>query len=80
MKAQALRRRYGRARLTSRQRARLPASAFALESRRELPILDAGHVRAAFGRLENMRDAGHLTASEYDHAHARIEAAARRFP
>lgn len=65
--------------MTSRQRAALPSSSFALPSKREFPINDAAHVRAATSRLEAAHWEGRVTGSEYEMAKRRIAKAARRF-
>lgn len=74
-----LRQRYGRAHLSYAERQRLPARAFALEARRELPLVDATHVRDAASRLSMMRHLRHVTPAEARHASKRLHAAARRF-
>lgn len=66
-------------RLTTAQRRRIPASGFALPKRRALPIIDSGHVRAAAGRLGQMKKRGSVTATEYKEARRRILEAEARF-
>ena len=66
-------------RLTTRRRNDLPDSAFALPHRRELPIEDAAHVRAASARLSMMRHEGHVTQAEYEEARHRIIVAGHKF-
>jgi hypothetical protein len=73
------------ARISSAQRAKLPARAFALPEKRALPLtdssgkhLDAKHIRAAAARLSMMRNLGHVSKSEAARAHKRIELAAKK--
>lgn len=73
------RRRRARSRLTYQQRHHLPHKSFALESREELPLIDAAHVRNAPARLSEMKHFGHVTPSEYRHALRRIKKAAKRY-
>lgn len=64
--------------LSAAQRRRIPSNRFALPRTRKLPLNDASHVRNAATRLEQMRNRGSVTASEYRSAHRRIRAAERR--
>lgn len=65
-------------------RENLPPSAFALRKRRALLLtdkngnLDAGHVKAAAGRLSMMKHLGHLKPGEWKEGHARIMAAGKK--
>lgn len=58
--------------LTAAQKRALPARAFALPGRRQLPLIDPAHVRNAAARLAQMHRRGTVTASEYRRAHEKI--------
>ena len=62
--------------LTTKQRNRLPSSAFAYPERRALPIVDAAHVRAAIARIGQTQFPSMSTARS---AASRIIRAAKRF-
>jgi hypothetical protein len=62
--------------LSTRARNRLPAERFAFTKKRKEPITDAGHVRNAIARFDQVED---VTDAERDAAWKRIRAAARRF-
>jgi len=62
--------------LSTRQRNRLPAERFAFTKKRKEPITDAGHVRNAIARFDQVEG---VTDAERDAAWKRIRAAARRF-
>lgn len=64
--------------LTTEQRKKLPASAFALPSLRKFPIHDAAHVRNAAARLEQAKKSNAVTAAQYQEAKANIAKAAKR--
>lgn len=72
------------AHVTTAQRNRLSPSAFALPKARKLLLTDkngkvnAGHVKAAAGRLSMMRNDGSLSRAEYATAHKRIVSAGKR--
>ena len=71
-------------RLTYDERKKLPASAFALPKRRELPLtngkgeLDPKYVDNAAARLSMMDHEGHVTKAEKESAHKKIEAAKKK--
>jgi len=62
--------------LESAERRELPDSAYALPAQRKLPLSDAGHVRAALARFDQV--AG-VSDADRDLAWANILAAARHF-
>jgi hypothetical protein len=64
------------AKLSSDDRDELSKSEFAFPKQRKEPIEDAGHVRAALARFDQVKDA---TDAERDDAWKRITAAARKF-
>lgn len=64
------------AKLDGKARDALPAREFAFPKQRKEPIEDAGHVRAAVARFDQVEG---VTDVERDEAWARIKAAARRF-
>jgi hypothetical protein len=66
-------------RLTTAQRNRLPASAFAIPEWRWGPLVDARHVHSAASRLEHEHNIGAITGPRYTSAKKRIASAARRF-
>jgi hypothetical protein len=67
------------AKLTSRQRQRLPASQFGLPELEEFPVCDARHANAAMSRLFQRKVARNLTREQWHRAYARILAAQLRF-
>jgi hypothetical protein len=75
----SLHKRYGRSKLSYVQKTHIPTHKFALEARRQLPLIDAHHVRAAMARLSMMRHMHHVTPREYHHALQRIKHAAKHF-
>ena len=62
--------------LDSKQRAKLPDSAFAFPKQRKEPLTDASHVRNALARFDQVQG---VTDSDRDVAFANIKAAARHF-
>jgi hypothetical protein len=62
--------------MSTQQRNRLPAERFAFTKKRKEPITDAGHVRNAIARFDQVEG---VTDAERDAAWKRIRAAARRF-
>ena len=62
--------------LSSEERDKLPSREFAFPKQRKEPIEDAGHVRAAVARFNQVEG---VTDAERDEAWKRIEAAAKRF-
>ena len=62
--------------LSSRQRSRLPTEKFAFSKKRKEPITDAGHVRNAIARFDQVEG---VSDAERDAAWKRIRAAARKF-
>jgi hypothetical protein len=62
--------------LSTRQRDRMPADRFAFTKKRKEPINDAGHVRNAIARFDQVEG---VTDAERDAAWKRIRAAARKF-
>jgi len=62
--------------LDARERRALPDSAFAYPHRRELPLVDAEHVRVAFAGLRRVPQ---VTADERAQAAANVRAAAAHF-
>lgn len=65
--------------LTTKQRKKLPASAFALPSLKKFPIHDAAHVRNAAARLEQAKKSGSVTPAQYREARRNIARAAKKF-
>lgn len=63
-------------RLTDEERDNLPSSAFAFPKERKEPICDAGHVRDAVARFDQVKG---VTDDERDAAWKRIRAAARKY-
>jgi hypothetical protein len=61
---------------TISRRSKLPAERFAFTKKRKEPITDAGHVRNAIARFDQVEG---VTDAERDAAWKRIRAAARRF-
>ena len=57
-------------------RSDLPASQFAFPEERKEPLTDAGHVRNAVARFDQVED---VTDAERDRAWKRIKSAAKRF-
>ena len=64
--------------LTTAQRSRLPASAFAMPEQRKLPIQNRKHVRAAASRLSMMLHDGTISQADHDRALKRVQRAGRR--
>lgn len=64
------------AKLSEEERDALPAREFAFPDQRKEPIEDAGHVRSAVARFNQVKD---VTDTERDEAWGRIRAAARKF-
>lgn len=62
--------------LSTRQRDRMPADRFAFTKKRKEPINDAGHVRNAIARFDQVEG---VTDAERDAAWKRIRAAARKY-
>lgn len=62
--------------LTQAEENRLPDSAFAFPKERKEPLVDAGHVRDAVARFDQVQD---VTNTERDEAWHRIEQAAKKF-
>jgi hypothetical protein len=65
-----------RSKLSSDDRDELSKREFAFPKQRKEPIEDAGHVRAALARFDQVKD---VTDAERDEAWERITAAARKF-
>ena len=64
------------AKLTDEERDALPAREFAFPKQRKEPLEDAGHVRNAVARFNQVKD---VSDAERDEAWGRIRAAAKRF-
>ncbi len=64
------------AHLSAEDRDALPAREFAFPKQRKEPIEDAGHVRSAVARFNQVKD---VTDAERDEAWGRIKAAAKKF-
>lgn len=64
------------AKLSQEQRDEIPAAQFAFPDRRAEPLENAGHVRNAVARFNQVEG---VTDSERDAAWKRIQAAAKRF-
>ncbi len=62
--------------LSSKDRDELPDSAFAFERQRKEPLTDAGHVRNALARFDQVQD---VTDEDRDRAFKKIKKAAERF-
>lgn len=62
--------------LTSEERDKLPDREFAFPKQRKEPIEDAGHVRAAVARFNQVEG---VSDAERDEAWKRIQAAAKKF-
>ena len=62
--------------LSERQRDRMPAERFAFPRERKEPLNDAGHVRNAIARFDQVEG---VTDAERDAAWKRIRSAARRY-
>lgn len=62
--------------LSTRTRDRMPAERFAFTKKRKEPINDAGHVRNAIARFDQVEG---VTDAERDAAWKRIRAAARKY-
>lgn len=62
--------------LSTAEEDRLPAEDFAFPRERKEPLIDAGHVRNAVARFDQVEG---VTDGERDEAWARIQAAAQRF-
>lgn len=63
-------------RLDASERNDLPASAFALPEQRKLPVTDAGHVRAALARFDQVEN---ISDADRELAFANLEKAARHY-
>ncbi|HEX8395462.1 MAG TPA: DUF6582 domain-containing protein [Longimicrobium sp.] len=63
-------------RLQTSERNELPNSAFALPHQRKLPVTDAGHVRAALARFDQVEG---ISDEDRDLAFANLRKAARHF-
>ncbi len=63
-------------RLESSERGELPDTAYALPEQRKLPLTDAGHVRAALARFDQVAD---VSDADRDLAWANLRSAARHF-
>lgn len=63
-------------RLQTSERNDLPDSAFALPHQRKLPVTDAGHVRAALARFDQVED---ISDADRELAFANLRKAARHF-
>jgi len=63
-------------RLSTRQQNRMSSQVFAFPQKRKEPLNDAGHVRNAVARFDQVEG---VTDKERDNAWRRIRAAARRF-
>jgi hypothetical protein len=62
--------------LSTRQKKRMPAGTFAFPKERKEPLNDAGHVRNAIARFDQVEG---VTDAERDAAWRRIRTAARKF-
>ena len=62
--------------LDQEDRNAIPARQFAFPKQRKEPLEDAGHVRGAIARFDQVRD---VTDAERDEAWTRIRAAAKKF-
>jgi hypothetical protein len=63
-------------RLSTEERNAMPARQFAFPAQRKEPLENAGHVRNAVARFDQVQD---VSDAERDEAWTRIEAAANRF-
>jgi hypothetical protein len=64
------------ARLSTQHEDKLPDSAFAFPRERKEPLVDAGHVRNAAARFNQVKG---VSEAERDEARKRIERAAKKF-
>jgi hypothetical protein len=62
--------------MSSTEKDRLPASKFAFPEERKEPLVDAGHVRNAIARFDQVEG---VSDAERDRAWKRIRAAARKY-
>ncbi len=62
--------------LSEKERDELPESAFAFPKERKEPLVDAGHVRDAVARFDQVQN---VTNKERDEAWKRISQAAKKF-
>src|SRR4051812_19559279 len=62
--------------LSSKERRELPDSAYAFPGKRKEPLTDAGHVRNALARFDQVQD---VSDNERDQAFANIKAAAKHY-
>ena len=62
--------------LSSKDRDKLPESAFAFPKERKEPLVDARHVRDAIARFDQVED---VSNKERDEAWKRIQQAAKKF-
>jgi hypothetical protein len=62
--------------LSAEDRKELPDSAYAFPGKRKEPLTDAGHVRTAIARFNQVKD---VTDAERDQAFANIEKAAKHY-
>jgi len=66
----------GHGTLDAKDRDKLPDSAYAFPDKRKEPLTDAGHVRTALGRFDQVKD---VSDAERDQAFANIKAAAKHY-
>jgi len=66
----------GHGTLDADDRNKLPDSAYAFPDKRKEPLTDAGHVRTALGRFDQVKG---VSDDERDQAFANIKAAAKHF-
>ncbi|QBD76467.1 hypothetical protein EPA93_10770 [Ktedonosporobacter rubrisoli] len=64
------------AKLSEKDRDKLPASAFAFPRERKEPLVDARHVQEALARFDQVED---VSNKERDEAWKRIQQAAKKF-
>jgi Family of unknown function (DUF6582) len=62
--------------LTEKERDELPDSAFAFPKQRKEPLIDAGHVRNALSRFDQVEG---VSEADREEARRRIERAAKKF-
>ncbi len=62
--------------LTEKDRDELPDSAFAFPKQRKEPLIDAGHVRNALSRFDQVEG---VSEADREEARRRIERAAKKF-
>jgi hypothetical protein len=62
--------------LTSKDQAKLPESAFAFPKEHKEPLVDARHIQQAIARFDQVEN---VTNKERDEAWERIKAAAKKF-